>query len=118
MCYLKDGNPCVEDVVKVDGPLKGVGHTIRAVGVVLVPVDACGVVGDIGVHVQVALHSSFLEQLRHRVAVPHAIIFGLGADEGVLVVVFSVVVFISKRAVGKRKHTSRGGGESTQAYWC
>lgn len=101
--YLKDGNPGVEDVVEVDGSLEGVDHAIRAVGVVLVPVDAGGVVSDVRVHVQVTLEASFLIQLGHRVAVPHAAIFGLGADEGVLVVILSVVVFVSKWALGKKK---------------
>lgn len=102
--YLKDGNPGEEDVVEVDGALEGVDRAVRAVGVVLVPVDACGVVGDVGVHVQVALHSSFLIQRGYRVAHPHAIVFRLRADEGVLVVVFSVVVFIRERALGRRGH--------------
>lgn len=102
MAYLKDGNPGIEDVVEVDGPLKWVDHTIRAVGVVLVPVDAGGVISAVGVHVQVALNSTFLIQLGHRVAVPHAVISGLRADEGVLVVVFSVVVF-RERASGKKR---------------
>lgn len=106
--YLKDGDPGVEDVVEVDGSLEGVQHTIRAVGVVLVPVDAGGVVSDVGVHVQVALQSSFLIQLGHRVAVPHAVIFRLRADEGVLIVVFSVVVFMGERALGEMKRTLKG----------
>ena len=55
MCYLKDGYPGVEDVVKVDSSLEGVDRAIRAVGVVLVPVNAGGVVSDVSVHVQVAL---------------------------------------------------------------
>lgn len=108
LCYLKDGDPGVEDVVEVDGSLEGIVHTIRAVGVVLVPVDAGGVVSDVGVHVQVALHSSLLKQLWHRVAVPHAIIFGLRADEGVLIVVFSVIVFIGERALGEKRWTKQG----------
>lgn len=99
--YLKDGDPSVEDVVKVDGPLEGVDHAIGAVVVVLVPVDACGVVSDVGVHVQVALHASFLEQLWHGGADPHAVIFLLGADERVLVVVFSVVVFVGQWSADK-----------------
>lgn len=104
-CYLKDGDPSIEDVVKVNGSLEGVDHTIRAVGVVLVPIDAGGVVCDVGEHIKVALHSSFLIQLGHGVTFPHAVVFLLRADEGVLVVVFSVVVFISKRALGKKVKT-------------
>lgn len=106
-CYLKDCNPSVEDVVKVDRPLEGVDHTIGAVVVVLVPVDARGVVGDVGVHVQVALHASFLEQLWHGGADPHAVIFLLGADERILIVVFSVVVFVVKLSVDKGRSCTR-----------
>lgn len=91
--YLKDGNPSVANVVEVNGSLKGVDGTARAVGVVLVPVDAGGVVsGVVGVHVQAALQATLFEQLGHRAAVPHAVVSRLGADERVLVVVFRLVV--------------------------
>lgn len=45
--HLKDGNPCVANVVEVDGSLERVERTSRTVGVVLVPVDARGVVGAV-----------------------------------------------------------------------
>lgn len=105
--YLKDCNPCVEDVVKVDRSLKGVDHAIGAVVVVLVPVDARGVVGDVGVHVQVALHASFLKHLGDGGAHPHAVIFLLRADERILIVVFSVVVFVRERSVDKGRSCTR-----------
>lgn len=101
--YLKDGDPGVEDVVEVDGSLEGIGLAVGAVGVVLVPVDAGGVVGDVGVHVQVALNASFFEEFGHGAAVPHAVVFGLGADEGVLVIIFSVVVFMSQGALDEKE---------------
>lgn len=101
--YLKDGNPRVEDVVKVDGALEGVDHAVGAVVVVLVPVDARGIVGDIGVHVQVALNASFFQHLGHGGAHPHAVIFLLRADERILIVVFSVVVFVGQRSADKER---------------
>lgn len=105
--YLKDGNPGIADVVKVNGSLEGVDRTSRAIGVVLVPVDTGGVVSAVvRIHVQVALNSSFFIQLWHRVTVSHAVLSVQRADEGVLVIVFSVVVFISlhrERAMEKKK---------------
>lgn len=106
-CYLEDCNPRIEDVVKVDRPLEGVDHTIRAVVVVLIPVDACGVVCDVGVHVQVALNASFLKHLGHGGAHPHAAIFLLRADERILIIVFSVVVFVRERSVEKGRGCTR-----------
>lgn len=107
LSHLKDGNPCVADVVKVDGSLERVERTGGTVGVVLVPVDARGVVGAVvGVYVQVALQASLLVQLGHGAAVPHAVLSGLRADEGVLVVVFCVVIFLQlhrQRAWGGRR---------------
>lgn len=102
-CYLKDSNPSIKDIVKVDGSLERVDRAVGAVGIVLVPVDARGVIRYVGVHVKVALHASFIKEFWHGVAVPHAVVFGLRADEGVLVIVFSVVVFISQRALEKKK---------------
>lgn len=102
-CYLEDSNPGVEDVVKVYGSLKRIDRAVRAIGVVLVPVDAGGVIRYVGVHVKVALHASFFEEFWHRVAFPHAIVSGLRADEGVLVIIFSVVVFLSQGALEKKE---------------
>lgn len=99
--YLKNSDPGIEYVVKVDGSLEWIDRAVRAVGVVLVPVDAGGVIRYVRVHVKVTLHASFFEEFWHRVAVPHAVVFGLRADEGVLIIVFSVVVFITQRAMEK-----------------
>lgn len=91
--YLKDGDPSIADVIKVDGSLEGVDQTSRAVGIILVPVDAGGVVSAvIRVNIQGALQAPLLIQLGNRATVPHAVVSGLRADEGVLVIVFSVVV--------------------------
>lgn len=45
--HLKDGYPCIAYIVKVYRSLKGVDKTSGAVYVVLVPVDACGVVSAV-----------------------------------------------------------------------
>lgn len=93
LSYLKDGDPSIADVIKVDGSLEGVDQTSRAVGIILVPVDAGGVVSAvIRVNIQGALQPPLLIHLGNRATVPHAVVSGLRADEGVLVVVFSVVV--------------------------
>lgn len=93
LSYLKDGDPSIADVIKVDGSLEGVDQTSRAVLIILVPVDAGGVVSAvIRVNIQGALQAPLLIQLGNRATVPHAVVSGLRADEGVLVVVFSVVV--------------------------
>lgn len=93
LSYLKDGDPSIADVIKVDGSLKRVDQTSRAVGIILVPVDAGGVVSAvIRVNIQGALQAPLLIQLGNRATVPHAVLSGLRADERVLVVVFSVVV--------------------------
>lgn len=104
-CYLKDSNPGIEDVVKVDGSLERIDCAVRAVGVVLVPVDASGVIRYVGVHVKVTLHASFFKEFWHRVTVPHAVVFGLRANEGVLVIVFSVVVFMTQWALEKKEES-------------
>ena len=110
--YLKDGNPGVADVVKVDGSLKRVDQTSRAVSVVLVPIDTSGVVsGVVRVNVQFALMAPLRVQLGNRVAVPHTVISWQRADEGVLVIIFSVVVFArlhGKRASGGRREILEG----------
>lgn len=92
--YLKDGDPSITNVVKVYGPLEGIGLSGGAVGVILVPVDTGGVVCVIiRCHVQLALQALLVER-RDRAAQPHAILPRLRADEGVFVVVFSVVVVV------------------------
>lgn len=110
LSYLEDGDPGVADVVEVDGALERVERTRGAVGVVLVPVDARGVVGAVvGVYVQVALQASLLVQLGHGAAVPHAVLPGLGADEGVLVVVLGVVILLQlhRQRAWKARRTKR-----------
>lgn len=109
--HLKDGYPRIADVVEVDGPLEGVDEAGGAVGVVLVPVDAGGVVcAVVGVDVQTALLARLVVQLGDGAAVPHAVVSGHGADEGVLVVVLRVVVLAElhgqralRKAEGRRK---------------
>lgn len=91
--HLKDGDPGVADVIKVDGPFEGVDVSRRAVTIVLVPVDTGGVVcAVVGVHVHLALETSLLIQDGHRGTQTHAILPGHGADEGVLVIVLRVVI--------------------------
>lgn len=66
LSHLKDSNPRIANVVEVDGSLERVERTSRTVGVVLVPVDARGIVGAVvRVYVQVALQASLLVQLGH-----------------------------------------------------
>lgn len=98
--HLKYRNPGVADVIKVDGALEGVVLPSRAVGVVLVPVDA-GCVGGVvvGVVVQGALQA-LLPARRDAPAVAHPILAGLGADEGVLVLILSLVVPLQIHRVG------------------
>lgn len=90
--HLEDGNPGIADVVEVDGVLEGVALPGGAVGVVVIPVDAGGVVGAVvGAVVKLALQP-VLVQLGQGVAVPHAVLPRLGADEGVLIIILCVIV--------------------------
>lgn len=89
---LKDGNPGIADVVKVDGVLERIDLPGFTLGVVLVPVDTRVVVcAVVRVYVQGALQSSLI-QPGHRVAFPHAVVSAQGADERALVVILSLVV--------------------------
>lgn len=91
--HLKDGDPGVADVIKVDGSFEGVDVSRRAVTVVLVPVDTGGVVcAVVGLHVHLTLETSLLIQDGHRGTQTHAVLPGHGADEGTLVIVLCVVV--------------------------
>ena len=91
--HLKDGDPGVADVIKVDGSFEGVDVSRRAVTVVLVPVDTGGVVcAVVGLHVHLTLETSLLIQGGHRGTQTHAVLPGHGADEGVLVIVLRVVI--------------------------
>lgn len=100
--HLKNGNPGIAYVIKVDGTLKRVDIPSRAVGIVLIPIDTCGVIcAVVGSHVQLTLQT-LLMQPRYGVAVAHAIIPHLRADEWALVV--NVVVIGQALGTGIRRN--------------
>lgn len=94
MTDLKDGNPGITNVVKVYGPLEGIDLSSRTVGVILVPVDAGGVVcAIVSCHVQLAL-STLLMERGDGGAQAHAILPWLRTDKWVFIIVFCVVVLV------------------------
>lgn len=91
---LKDGNPGITNVVKVYGPLEGIGLSGRAVGVILVPVDAGGVVcAIVSCHVQLA-RPALLVKRGDGAAQAHAILSWLRTDKRVFIIIFCVVVVV------------------------
>lgn len=126
---LEDGDPGVTDVVEVDGAFERVVLACRAVGVVLVPVDAGGVAGTvIGLVVQATgrATATFPTKGGHAPAGAHATLPGLGADEGTLILILCLVVRLQVHAQGaagggKRQRQSWGAGFSTEEPrkdWC
>lgn len=104
--HLEDGNPGIADVVEVDGAFEGVVLACRAVGIVLVPVDTGGIAGTvIGLIVQTTgwAAATFPTQCGHTPAGPHAILPGLGADEGTLILILCLIVRL-------QVHTQRAAG--------
>lgn len=98
--HLKYCNPGIADVIKVDSALEGVVLPGRAVGVILVPVDTGRVGGVVvGVVIQGALQA-LLPARRDAPAVAHPILAGLGADEGVLILILGLVVPLQIHCVG------------------
>lgn len=119
LSHLKNGDPGIADVVKVDGSFERIDQTSRTVTVVLVPVDTGGVVcAVVSVDIQNALCPALIIQLWDWAAVPHPVVSRHGADEGVLVIVFSVVVpskFCGQRAWrGRRIEIFL----IVKGYWC
>ena len=101
--HLEDGDPGIADVVEVDGALERVVLPRRAVGVVLVPVDAGGVAGAVvGLVVQAAGRAAtpVPAQRGHTPAGAHAVLAGLGADEGVFILVLCLVVALQVHTQG------------------
>lgn len=91
---LEDGNPGITNVVKVYSPLEGIGLSGRAVGVILVPVDAGGVVcAIVSCHVQLALPALLVER-GDGGAQAHAVLPWLRTDKRILIIVFCVVVVV------------------------
>lgn len=100
--HLKNGNPGIAYVIKVDGTLKRVVIPSRAVGIILVPINTCGVIcAVVGSHVQLTLQA-LLIQPRYGVAVAHTIIPHLRADEWALIV--NAVVIGQVYALGTDIH--------------
>lgn len=64
LSHLKNGDPGIANVVKVDGSFKRIDQASRAVAVVLVPVDTGGVVcAVVGINIQNALRPTLVIQL-------------------------------------------------------
>lgn len=103
LLHLEDGDPGIADVVKVDGALKGVVLPRGAVGVVLVPVDTSSVAGAVvSLVVQAAGRATapLPSKGGHAPTGAHAILPRLGADEGVLVFVLSLIIALQVHAQG------------------
>lgn len=112
--YLKNSNPGISNIIKIDGPVVRVHVAGHAHVVVLVPVDAgipaglgAGQAGAVGIHAQGALHLGLLPA--GNVGAPlHPVLPVRGADEGVLLRLVQPVVGVQE---GQVVRPGEGGKE-------